>query len=73
MRDDDPELTQAIKDFPDCAALYWIKASLAKMEGKSVKPLLAELIRIDFRTLNAGSERSSYSLDAFFGALESER
>ena len=72
MKDDDPELAQAMREFPDCAMIYWVKASFAQMNGKPVKPLLAELIKRDFRTLTAGSERSSYPLNSFFAALENE-
>ena len=72
MKDDDPELAQAMREFLDCAMIYWVKASFAQMNGKPVKPLLAELIKRDFRTLTAGSERSSYPLNSFFAALENE-
>jgi tetratricopeptide (TPR) repeat protein len=71
---DDPELAQAITDFPNSSTLYWIKANCAKVEHKPMKPTLVELIKRDFKTLQSGGdERSSYPLNSFFGALQNEK
>ncbi len=72
-RYDDPELAQALIDFPNSSALYWIKANCAKIEHKAMKPVLRELIKRDFKTLQSGGDRSSYPLNSFFGALQTEK
>jgi hypothetical protein len=38
-----------------------------------MKPILIGLIERDFKTLQAGTERSSYPLNSFFGALQTEK
>lgn len=70
---DDPELAQAIKDFPNSSGLYWIKANCAKIERRSMHAVLIELTKRDFKTLNSGGERSSYQLNSFFAALQTEK
>jgi len=70
---DDPQLAQALIDFPNSASLYWIKANCAKIENKPMRPILIELIKKDFKTLQSDTERSSYPLNSFFGALQNEK
>jgi len=72
-RYDDLELAQALIDFPNSSTLYWIKANCAKIEHKPMKRILIELIKRDFKTLQAGGERSSYPLNSFFITLQSEQ
>lgn len=70
---DDLQLAQALVDFPNSASLYWIKANCAKIENKPMRQILIELIKRDFKTLQSDTERSSYPLNSFFGALQTEK
>lgn len=66
----DPELTQALIDFPNSAKIYWIKVNCAVSENSEIKPNLIELIKLEFKTL--GSDRNGYSssLNNYINYLE---
>lgn len=72
-RYDDPELAQALADFPGSATLYWIKVNCAKIEKKPLKPLLIELIKREFKTLGSDPNHFSYGLNSYFGYLATEK
>jgi len=72
-RYDDKELAEAIADLPNSASLLWVKATCAKMENKPVKPILAELVKKEFKTLGSDRDHSSYQLNSYFHFLEDER
>ncbi|HSY61984.1 MAG TPA: tetratricopeptide repeat protein [Cytophaga sp.] len=67
---DDPELAQALIDFPNSAKIYWIKANCAVTEKREIKTTLIELIKLEFKTL--GSDRNGYSssLNNYISYLE---
>jgi hypothetical protein len=72
-RYDDPELTQALTEFPNSAKLYWVKTNCAKIEGKELKPHLVELIKREFKTLGSDQSHFSYPLNAYFGYLANDK
>jgi hypothetical protein len=72
-RYDDPELTQALTDFPNSAKLYWVKTNCAKIEGKELKPHLVELIKREFRTLSSDESHFSNQLNSYFGYLANDK
>jgi hypothetical protein len=70
---DDPELNQALIDFPNSAKLYWVKANCAKIEGKELKPHLIELIKREFKTLGSDQSHFSDQLNSYFGYLATDK
>jgi hypothetical protein len=72
-RYDDPELAQALLDFPNSSKLYWVKTNCAKIENKPLRPLLIELIKREFKTLESDGSHFSYALKSFYGYLQSEK
>jgi hypothetical protein len=66
----DPQLKQALKDFPHSATLQWINAGLAHKGGIPVRPLLMTLIREEFRTLSSDESHYSDKLNFYFDLLE---
>jgi hypothetical protein len=71
-RYDDPELQQALIDFPNSSKLYWIKTSSAKAENKPLQPHWIELIRREFKTLGSDPNHYSYRLKSYFVYLQNE-
>lgn len=72
-RYDDPELAQALTDFPNSAKLLWVKLNCAKIENKPLQPILTELIKLEFKTLGSDQSRYSYALKSYFYYLEHEK
>jgi len=70
---DDPELNQALSDFPESAKLYWVKTNCAKIEGKEIKSHLVELIKREFKTLGSDKSRFSDRLNSYFSYLATEK
>ncbi|MFC7772990.1 tetratricopeptide repeat protein [Flavobacterium sp. GCM10027622] len=72
-RFDDPELAQALRDFPNSSQLLWVKLNCAKIEKKPLQPLLTEVIKREFKTLASDQSRYSYALKSYFYYLENEK
>ena len=70
---DDPLPQEALKKFPASATLYWIKTNCAKVEGKSLRPHLLELIKREFKSLDSDPNHFSYALNSYFYFLEQEK
>jgi len=71
-RFDDPELKQALIDFPNSSKLYWVKLNCAKIEKKKLKPIIAEVIKREFKTLGSEEGKYSYYLKNYFVYLQTE-
>ncbi len=69
-RYDDPELKEALADFPNSSKLYWVKTNCAKIENRELKPDLIELIKKEFKTLGSSTSKYSYGLKSYFAILE---
>ncbi|MCW3127006.1 MAG: hypothetical protein JWO03_2664 [Bacteroidetes bacterium] len=69
----DPELAQAMVDFPGSAILYWVKINCARVEGKPMKALFIELIKREFKTLGSDPNHSSTGLQSYFGYLAQQK
>lgn len=69
---DDPELSQALIDFPNSSKLYWVKLNCAKIERKKLKPIIIEVIKREFKTLGSDESKYSYYLKNYFGYLQTE-
>jgi hypothetical protein len=72
-RFDDPELQQALLDFPTSSKLYWVKLICAKIEHKQLKPIIIEAIKKEFKTLGSDEGRFSYTLKKYYGYLQTEK
>ncbi len=72
-RFDDPELQQALLDFPNSSKLYWVKLNCAKIEHKQMKPIIIEVIKREFKTLGSDEGKFSYNLKNYFGYLQAEK
>lgn len=78
LRYEDTMLNRAVKQFPNSSQVYIIKYLLGVNEKKADKAQLVELIRRDFKNINAGSGlsplfgtgRNSYALKSFFSDLK---
>lgn len=78
LKYEDPMLNRAVKQFPNSSQVYIIKYLLGVNEKKAGEAELTELIRRDFKHINAGSGlsplfgngRSSYGLKSFFSDLK---
>jgi hypothetical protein len=68
-RFDDPELAQALADFPESAKLQWIKVNCAFIEQKDFMPELIKLMQKEFKSLDSDDHRYSYSLNNYFNYL----
>lgn len=67
---DNPDLKQALQDFPDSSVLQWVKLNCAKIEGKDIKEDLVTLIQLEFKTLQSDRTRYSNALNSYFYYLE---
>ena len=65
-----PELDQALIDFPHSANLHSIKFKCALMEDKNHQKELIQLIQKEFKTLESDPYRYSYKLKEYFYLLE---
>jgi len=73
IKSDDAELNEALKKYPDSPYLWWIKAKCTKVEGKTVKELLIELIKREFKTLGTDPNKYSYRLKSYMNTLAEEK
>ncbi|NQY11646.1 MAG: hypothetical protein HRT71_19280 [Flavobacteriales bacterium] len=62
----DPELEQAILDFPNSAKLQWIKFNCAGAAKVDVQPVLLLLMLKEFRSLGSDNRTSSGTLNTYF-------
>jgi hypothetical protein len=69
-RFDDPDLNQALQDFPNSAKLFWYKAKTAREEKKDPNKHLIELIKREFKSLASDQSRYSYLLRNYFTFLK---
>lgn len=72
-RYDDPELAQALKDFPTSSNLQWVKVNCAYIEKKNFREELIRLIQKEFRSLKTDKSRSANSLNGYFFMLAGEK
>jgi Anaphase-promoting complex, cyclosome, subunit 3 len=68
-----PELNEALKDFPNSSQVYLYSVDCAKNNGKKLKLYLIELIKKEFKTLQTDENRYSYRLKSYFAFLETEK
>jgi len=71
-RYDNPDLKQAIIDFPNSASIQWIKLNCAKIEDKPLAPELVAFIKKEFKSLSSDRSRYSYQLSSYIYMLEDE-
>lgn len=67
---DDPDLVQALIDFPNSAKIHWIQTNCAVIEKRNIKTVLIELIKLEFKTLGSDRNRYSSSLNKYINYLE---
>lgn len=69
---DNPELAQAIADFPNSAKLQWVKLNCAYIEGKDLRPEMITIIKKEFKSLGSDPNHYSYNLNSYFVSLQPE-
>ncbi|MGV3459355.1 MAG: tetratricopeptide repeat protein [Flavobacterium sp.] len=70
---DDPELAQALTDFPESANLQWVKVNCAFIEKKNFKEELVQLIKKEFRSLKTDPNRYANALNSYFFLMAEEK
>lgn len=65
-----PDLKQALIDFPNSAKIQWVKLNCALVEDLDYESDLIELIKKDFKTLGSDQSKYSYGLKSYYHILE---
>ena len=73
LKVDDAELSKAIQDFPNSSKIFKFKNSAAFRQKLPMKPLLVELIKREFKSLETYQSKYSYSLNTYFKLLDAEK
>ncbi|MCH2193379.1 hypothetical protein [Kordia sp.] len=69
---DNPDLTKALKDFPNSSKIHWVKLNCAKIERRDIKEDLIEVLKKEFKTLGSDPSNYSYALKSYFYILETK-
>lgn len=62
----DPELNQALSQFPTSSGLHWLKANAAFHDQLPTDQHMVDAIRYEFRTLASGNQHTPHGLSMFY-------
>ena len=68
-----PDLKEALADFPNSAKIQWVKLNCALVENLDYQTDLIELIKKEFKSLGSDQNKYSYGLKSYFHLLENGR
>ena len=68
-----PELQNALLDFPKSSEIQWVRLNCAKIEGMEFKKELILFLIKEFKSLQKDRSRYSYTLNQYFNLLDKEK